>query len=309
MNFAGIAPLLAQVDDETLARVSASNEWVVTSAVVAAIVAGLFAFSKLTRAGVIASATTKEAVRQPLFLLLLGLAAVLLIVNTVLPFFSLGDDIKMFKDCGLATILVCGLLLATWTAGTSVADEIDGKTAMTLLSKPIDRRQFILGKYVGIAQATLLLTAILSVLFLFLIYYKVGYDAKESSQSVPDWFVPTTTAAVFGEGSFLTGLLSEKIWWFSPQRLAETLQILPGLLLICCETCVLAAIAVAIATRLPTILNITICFAIFVIGHLSPVLVLVPAETQAFEVVRFVAGRVATILPGLEWFNVQDSVA
>ena len=70
-------------------------------------------------------------------------------VNTFLPFFSLGEDIKMLKDCGLATILISGLLLAVWTASTSIANEIEGKTAMTLLSKPINRRQFIVGKYIG----------------------------------------------------------------------------------------------------------------------------------------------------------------
>jgi len=59
----------------------------------------------------------------------------------------------MLMDCGLATILICGLLLAVWTSSTSIAEEIEGKTAMTLLSKPINRRQFIVGKYVGIMSA------------------------------------------------------------------------------------------------------------------------------------------------------------
>ena len=83
----------------------------------------------------------------------MGLGLLLIIVNTYLPFFSLGQDIKMLKECGLATIQISGLLIAIWTASTSIASEIEGKTAMTLLSKPITRRQFVLGKYVGILQA------------------------------------------------------------------------------------------------------------------------------------------------------------
>ena len=110
-------------------------------------------FCYLTRAGVIARATTKEAIRQPLFPLLMALALLVLVTNTFVPFFSFGEDYRMLIDCGLATILICGLLLAVWTSSTSIADEIEGKTAMTLLSKPINRRQFVLGKFVGIMVA------------------------------------------------------------------------------------------------------------------------------------------------------------
>ena len=87
----------------------------------------------MTRAGIIARATTKEAIRQPLFSLLMAIALITLVMNTFLPFFSFGEDFKMLMDCGLATILICGLLLAVWTSSTSIADEIEGKTAMTLL--------------------------------------------------------------------------------------------------------------------------------------------------------------------------------
>src|SRR3712207_9254880 len=52
----------------------------------------------------------------------------------------------LFPYTTLFRSLICGLILAIYSSSTSVADEIEGKTAMTLLSKPINRRQFILGK-------------------------------------------------------------------------------------------------------------------------------------------------------------------
>src|SRR5580698_11167335 len=143
-------------------------------------------FCYATRAGVIARATTKEAIRQPLFPLLMALALISLVTNTFLPFFSFGEDFKMLMDCGLATILICGLLLAVWTSSTSIADEIEGKTAMTLLSKPINRRQFIVGKYVGILSAVFWLLLPVMICFLGLIFYKVGYDSRESAATEPD---------------------------------------------------------------------------------------------------------------------------
>ena len=145
------------------------TDWNLTIAIIVLLFLGLLAFSYFTRAGIIARATTKEAVRQPVFGMLIAIAVVVLLVNTFLPFFSLGEDVKMLKDCGLATILICGLLLATWTASTSIAQEIEGKTAMTLLSKPINRRQFIVGKYFGILQAVMLLLIPLMICLLALI--------------------------------------------------------------------------------------------------------------------------------------------
>ena len=47
-------------------------------------------------------------------------------------------------------IMVLAIMLALWTASVSIADEIEGRTALTLLSKPVGRRQFILGKFLGI---------------------------------------------------------------------------------------------------------------------------------------------------------------
>ena len=143
-------------------------QWWTTGISVIAIFCALIGVSYFTRTGIIARATTKEAVRQPLFALMLFIGVLLIVVNTFLPFFSLGQDIKMLKDCGLATILISGLLLAVWTASTSIAAEIEGKTAMTLLSKPITRPQFIFGKYIGILQAVLFLLVPLIHLFAIL---------------------------------------------------------------------------------------------------------------------------------------------
>ena len=99
--------------------VSASS--VLTAVVGLLLLLGLVVFGYTTRAGIIGRATTKEAVRQPVFLLTLTVAIAILLINTFLPFFSLGDDVKMLKDCGLATILICGLLIASFASsrGTS----------------------------------------------------------------------------------------------------------------------------------------------------------------------------------------------
>jgi len=255
-----------------------NNRKLTLLAVIGVIAAGAL-FCYMTRAGIIARATTKEAVRQPLFSLLMAIALITLVMNTFLPFFSFGEDFKMLMDCGLATILICGLLLAVWTSSTSIADEIEGKTAMTLLSKPINRRQFIVGKYVGIMVAVFWLLVPVMVCFLGLIYYKVGYDFRETAAPDPE----------------------------TAYKILVTFKAVPGLILIFCEISVLAALSVAISTRVPMVVNMVTCFTIFVVGHLTSLLV--ERNVKGLEMVQFVARLIATGLPNLEHFNTQAAVA
>ncbi len=256
-----------------------SINWIPSILVSLLLLGALVAFAYSTKAGIIARATTKEAVRQPVFLLCLALAIVILLVNFVVPFFTLGEDVKMVKDCGLATILITGLLIAVWTASTSVAEEIEGKTAMTLLSKPINRRQFVLGKYIGIIQAVLWYMLPVVTVFLILIYFKVNYDAKESSKEIPT----------------------------HAERIQEVYQVIPGVGLLLMEIAVLTAISVAISTRLPMAVNLTSCFAIFVVGHLTGLLV--QGGVLKLEFVQFMARLIATVLPSLDLFNISAAVA
>src|SRR5260221_1682233 len=129
----------------------------------------------------IATATAKEAIRQPAFFVLAFIASASLLASMVVPYFTFGEDIKMYKDTGLTTISFACLLLALLTASSTVAEEIDGKTAITLLSKPINRRQFIVGKFLGIALGVLALFIFLGSLFALAVPYKYNYDLRESA--------------------------------------------------------------------------------------------------------------------------------
>lgn len=281
---------------QLLAQQQTPQNWTLAWIVALGLLFALVAFSYGTRAGIIARATTKEAVRQPLFFLLLLICSAVLLVNVFMPFFTLKEDIRELKNCGLATLLVSGLLLAVWTAGNSISNEIEGKTAMTLLSKPINRRQFIVGKYVGILQAVLWLFLPLVMLLSFFIFYKVGYDQRETSAEISPWF---ETVKVMG--------MSLK--WPHHVRVAAVSQIIPGVVLSFFQVAVLSAISVAVATRLPMVVNLVTCFAIFVVGNLTPLMVSQGEKVIQSEFVIFVARLIATVLPSLESFNIYAALA
>ena len=87
----------------------------------------------------------------------------------------------------------------------------------------------------------------------------------------------------------------------------EIAAVIPGLILAFFEALVFAAISVALSTRLPTLANLTICLAIYALGHLTPLMVM--SDLNQFPVVTFVGELIATVLPMLDHFNIQAAVA
>ncbi len=233
----------------------------------------------LPRISAVALTTGKEAVSQPLFYLTMIGGVTLLFFLVLTPYFTFGEDIKMYKETGLTLIMLLSVILALWTASVSVAEEIEGRTALTVLSKPISRQQFVIGKYLGIVGPVALQFVLLGTLFLFFVSYKVVFDARESAV----YFVPWQECHL------------------------EVVRTVPGLLLAFLETIVLASISVAISTRLPWLANLIICLSIYVVGHLVPLFV--KSAVGEFAIVQFMGQLFATILPVLEHFNIYAAIA
>ena len=229
----------------------------------------------------IALSTAKSEVAQPLFFVALSLGIFLLLAFIFIPYNTFGEDVKMLKDSGLTLLMVLSLIVAVYAAGTSVAEEIEGRTALTVLSKPVGRRQFVIGKFLGITWVVFLIFLILSAVFLAAISYKVVYDARETANPDPVW-----------QDSFL-----------------EMSRTAPGIALAFFETIVLAALSVAISTRLPLLANFMVMFAVYVLGHLTPLIVQSAQVREVFEPVVFIGQLIATVVPVLDHFNVQAAVA
>ena len=231
------------------------------------------------RVSIIATATAKEAISQPLYLLLTIVGISALVLYVYVPYNTFGEDVKMLKTSGMTTIKVLAIIVALWTASVSVADEIEGRTALTVLSKPVGRRQFILGKFLGIVWPILLMFVILGIIFLLTVSYKVVYDARESAKTAPDWQL-----------CYL-----------------EVVRIVPGLVLAFFEAVVLAAISVAISTRLSMLPNLVICGSIYVLGHLGPLIVKSAVGKIVF--VQFIGKLISTVLPSLDYYEIEGAVA
>jgi ABC-type transport system involved in multi-copper enzyme maturation permease subunit len=245
-------------------------------ALVAFYLLGRLVFPKISA---IALVTAKESMAQPLFYVALALGAFSLLAFIFVPYNTFGDDVKMLKDSGLTLIMVLAMIVAVWSASVSVSEEVEGRTALSVLSKPVKRRQFVLGKFLGVLGPVLVLFIVLGALFLITVSFKVVYDARETAKTEPTWQLCHL----------------------------EMIRIVPGLVLAFLETIVMAAISVAISTRLPMLANLIVCATVYVLGHLVPMLV--NSSVGKFEIVRFAGQFIATVLPVLDNFNIQAAVA
>src|SRR5215510_15740479 len=113
------------------------------------------------RTFVILRHTFIEAIVQPIYPLLLAIGAGILVIFGLLPFFTLGEDTIMFKAVGLDVILLLVLISTLFATSKSIYEEIEDRTMLTLMSKPVHRWEVIVGKYLGITLSALVAIVIL----------------------------------------------------------------------------------------------------------------------------------------------------
>jgi ABC-type transport system involved in multi-copper enzyme maturation permease subunit len=123
---------------------------------------------------VIALNTFKEAVRDRILYLLLFFAATAILFSRVLALLTVGDRMKIIKDVGLASISLFGALMAILIGTGLVYKEIEKRTIFTLISKPIRRSEFLLGKYFGLVLTLAVMLACMGVIFLALVFIQTG---------------------------------------------------------------------------------------------------------------------------------------
>ena len=85
--------------------------------------------------------TFLDTVVQPIYTLLLGLGAAIIIIFAVLPFFTLGEDTVMFKSVCLDVVLVITLVATLFMTSKAIYEEVEDRTMLNLMSKPVKRRE------------------------------------------------------------------------------------------------------------------------------------------------------------------------
>ncbi|MDB5306025.1 MAG: transporter permease [Gemmataceae bacterium] len=263
------------------------------------------------KGGAVALAAYREGWRQPMFWLITVFAIGLTWFSVIIPYFTFGDDYKMMKQIGFDVIMMAASLFGVLAASMSISEEIEGRTAVTLMSKPVNRRQFLVGKFLGILMACLAMSLVIGWNLNFALRVMPEFDKiTEVNDPMPEQadkaIVPSFEAAVPTPAGHAIARGTGR--WFS-DTFAHSLGILLGF----GQVMILVAIASALATRIPFVVNLVLCLVIYFLGHLAPVVVRITetaggGSAPGMGLIGFLGKLFDVLLPALEFFNMGPAI-
>lgn len=265
----------------------------------------------------IAYNTFKEAIRNRILYVIVIFALIILGSSGILSDLTITGEEKIIKDLGLASINFFGLLIAVFVGIGLVYNEMDKKTIYTIISKPIDRYQFILGKFLGLLLTIYVIQLFMTLFFLFVLYFQ-QFTSSEAMEKIVWRFVDDKWVKV----SFFTyALYLIKSFFIAVARAIATLlqlyhspltaKLMATIGLGCLELAIITAFAVFYSTVTSPTLSAIFTVLTFIIGRLNEDIIRYAWRMQEKGMTAALGGKlkyllvygIAHITPNLELFN------
>jgi ABC-type transport system involved in multi-copper enzyme maturation permease subunit len=118
----------------------------------------------------------REIIRERIFYVVGLFALVMVAAWRILPEIAVSAQGKILLDFGPGAMTILGVVIAIFVGTNLINREIDRRTILALIPKPMSRAEFIIGKHLGLlAVLALMLVAMLGIYFLILSLAKVSY--------------------------------------------------------------------------------------------------------------------------------------
>jgi hypothetical protein len=275
----------------------------------------------------IARNTFVETLRQPVYAVIIGSALLLFLLSPSLAMYTMDDDNKLLREIGLSTLFLTSLFVAIFSASGAVAVELENKTIMTLLTKPIQRPIFVLAKFLGVVGAvavahylcTVALVmairhgvlstasdrhdwtvlgsagAVVALTLLLSTFFNYTYDWRFSSTAIIVATILATFALVFL-------VFIDPHWKFHPAENGIHALDIYGSILLFLAAVIIAALAVAISARFNMVVTLSACVGLFLLGLTSDYIFGRFAATHLWARI----GR--SLVPNLQVFWISDAI-
>lgn len=109
----------------------------------------------------LAGITFKDSIRNKSLYGIFAFALVLFVANVIITSMFSWEVGKVAVDVGLSVISVSGLIIIFFFSINTISNDLERKTIYLILSKPISKYQYVLGKYLGLAMIILVSSMIL----------------------------------------------------------------------------------------------------------------------------------------------------
>ncbi len=119
----------------------------------------------LVRIHALASNTFREAIRNKLLYTLLGFGVVMIGAGALLATLSYVEVDEILQDMGMAAIRLFSAGIAIFVGVGLIHDEVERRTIFTILSKPVSRSEFLVGKWAGLTFTVWLQLLLMAIAF------------------------------------------------------------------------------------------------------------------------------------------------
>ena len=236
--------------------------------------------------------TFTELVRQKVFYFLLLFALIVIGNSAFLAKFSFQEEFQMLKDVALGAMSVFISLLAILATATLLPRDLEDRTIFTILSKPVPRYEYLLGKLLGVFFLLTLSALVMGVLFLGVLLLREQAALAETQRSLA------------GSPQELSSALAEI------RKGAFGWDLIPAMVILLVKGLLLSSLTLLISTFATSgIFAILVAASAYFIGHLQ-----VTAREYWMSGIgihwwtRIFTAVVALIFPDLQAFNLTDDI-
>ena len=211
--------------------------------------------------------TLRETIRDKVLYVIVLFALLMIGSGTLLSSLSLNQQGKVVLDLGLSSISVFGLIITLFVGTNLLNKEIDKKTIYLLLSKPLRRSNFVLGKFLGLSLTLGIITLAMGAAFYAMLFYT------------------------------LNGLHEDILPWIPTSAMA--------LVLIYVEMLLLTASAIFFSTFATPVMSTMFTLGLYIIGHMSYDILQFGKLTGKPALVQ-ITQLLFYVLPDLERLNLKN---
>jgi ABC-type transport system involved in multi-copper enzyme maturation permease subunit len=249
----------------------------------------------VTRIAAISKNTLVELVRQKVFYILLIFALCAIGSSSLMARLSFQEEFQMLKDVCLGAMAIFTSLLAILATANFLPKDLEERTIYTLLSKPVPRYAYLLGKLGGILLLLFLFVLLMSAVFAIVLWSREAVVLAEiRSQFAGALDSEEARAAIQSvtDATFNTNLI-------------------PGIAVIFVKSALLAAMTLFVSTfSTSALFTVMVSAAIYFIGHLQATAreywMQGMASVEWWQ--TLLVGIVALLFPDLQAFNLTDDV-
>jgi len=223
----------------------------------------------------VAVAVFKESVRDRVPYSLVIFAVILMGASFLMSKLTAGQDFKVIKDLGLATMNAMGLLIAIFIGTGLVSKEVEKRSIYAVLAKPLTRASFVVGKFAGLVLTLAVNLGMMTAAFYLMLQYM--------NLTTDDWI---------------------KQGWRAP---AHDPRLLVAIALIGVQLTLTTAVALFFSTFSSPMLSMLLTLAVWVAGHFS-------GDLRNFQTAvdspaaAAIARALYYVLPNLDPLDVKNEV-